>query len=57
MQDIVEPLNELGVILIALSPQLPEFGLSITEKHQLAFDILSDPHNDCVGTPITSCHE
>lgn len=45
MQDIVKPLHELGASLIALSPQLPEFGLAIVEKNNLTFDILSDPTN------------
>lgn len=39
-------MRNLGATLVALSPQLPEHGLSIVEKHQLGFDILSDPGND-----------
>ena len=39
-------MKDLGATLVALSPQKPEHGLSIVEKHQLGFDILSDPHND-----------
>ena len=31
---------------MALSPQKPEHGLSIVEKNNLGFDILSDPRND-----------
>ncbi len=45
LQDIAEPLRELGATLVALSPQKPEHGLSIIEKHKLTFDILSDPEN------------
>ncbi len=45
LQDIVEPLRELGATLVALSPQKPEHGLSIIEKNKLTFDILSDPEN------------
>ncbi len=39
-------MRELGATLVALSPQLPAHGLSIVDKHQLGFDILSDPRND-----------
>jgi peroxiredoxin len=46
LQSIVEPLRELGATLVAVSPQQPQHGLSIVEKHHLDFDILSDPHND-----------
>ncbi len=45
MQDIAKPLQDLGASLVALSPQLPELGLSIVEKNNLSFDILSDPNN------------
>ncbi len=45
MQDIAKRLQTLGLTLIALSPQLPKFGLSIAEKHNFGFDILSDPDN------------
>ena len=33
-------------MLVALSPQRPEHGLSIVEKNKLDFDIVSDPRND-----------
>lgn len=45
LQEIVDPLRELGATLVALSPQKPEHGLSIIEKNNLTFDILSDPAN------------
>ena len=35
---------------MALSPQKPEHGLSIVEKNNLSFDILSDPRNDYAAT-------
>ncbi len=50
LQSIVSPLEEIGATLVALSPQLPAHGLSIAEKQQLSFDILSDPHNDYAAT-------
>jgi peroxiredoxin len=31
-----------GAQLIAISPQIPDESLSLTEKHELAFDVLSD---------------
>jgi len=31
-----------GAQLIAISPQIPDESLSLTEKHQLGFDVLSD---------------
>ncbi len=46
LQSIVSPLKDLGATLVALSPQQPEHGLTIVEKNQLGFDILSDPRND-----------
>lgn len=45
MQDIAEPLRTLGATLVALSPQVPEHGRSIIEKHNLTFDILCNPKN------------
>ena len=42
----LEPaLNELGATLIAISPQLPDGSLSMKEKHELSFPVLSDPAN------------
>lgn len=39
------PLRELGATLVALSPQQPEYSLSVIEKNELSFDILHDPGN------------
>ena len=34
--------RELGASLVAISPQAADHSLSLTEKHQLAFSVLSD---------------
>ena len=34
-----------GAQLVAISPDLPDDSLTTTEKHELAFDVLSDPGN------------
>ena len=44
-QDILPELQEAGANLIAVSPQTPDNSLSIKEKNQLAFEVLSDPGN------------
>jgi peroxiredoxin len=38
-------LKELGAALIAISPQKPDGSLSMKEKHELSFPVLSDPAN------------
>ncbi|RLP79266.1 AhpC/TSA family protein [Mycetocola lacteus] len=43
--ELAGPLREAGIALIALSPQTPDGSLSITEKNDLDFDVLSDPGN------------
>ncbi|MET8771578.1 peroxiredoxin-like family protein [Streptomyces sp. NPDC004658] len=35
-----------GARLVAVSPQIPDESLSLTEKHDLAFDVLSDIGSD-----------
>ncbi|MFI7411970.1 peroxiredoxin-like family protein [Streptomyces sp. NPDC049627] len=35
-----------GARLVAVSPQIPDESLSLTEKHDLAFDVLSDVGSD-----------
>jgi len=42
LQEIVPSLKAQGATLIAISPQAPDHSLSITEKHQLEFPVLSD---------------
>jgi peroxiredoxin len=44
-QHLLPALTGRGVPLIAVSPQAPDGSLSMREKHDLAFTVLSDPGN------------
>ena len=44
-QHLLPALTERGVRLVAISPQAPDGSLSMQEKHDLAFTVLSDPGN------------
>ncbi len=44
-QGILDELKNLGAKLIAISPQTPDESLSIKEKNELAFEVLSDNGN------------
>jgi peroxiredoxin len=44
-EDLVPALAERGVGLIAISPQKPDGSLSVQEKNELTFTVLSDPGN------------
>ncbi|KAK5137753.1 hypothetical protein LTR08_007325 [Meristemomyces frigidus] len=35
-----------GVTVVALTPELPNGTLTMTEKHELQFPVLTDPHNE-----------
>ncbi len=41
-QEILPQIHELGAELVAISPELPDGSLTVTEKHHLAFPVLSD---------------
>ncbi|MDF1618748.1 peroxiredoxin-like family protein [Petrocella sp. FN5] len=41
-QNVLTKIEALGAKLIAISPQKPDDSLSIIEKHQLSFPVLSD---------------
>ncbi|HWE13559.1 MAG TPA: peroxiredoxin-like family protein [Solirubrobacteraceae bacterium] len=43
--DLVDALDARDVVLLAVSPQLPDGSLSMQEKHDLRFAVLSDPGN------------
>lgn len=45
LQDNLERFKEKGANLIAISPQMPDYGLLFKEKHKLNFDVLSDLGN------------
>ena len=44
-QDILPELKKAGANFIAISPQTPDNSLSIKEKNELKFEVLSDPGN------------
>ena len=44
-QQALPQIKELGASLVALSPQTPDHSLSLSEKHELAFPVLSDQGN------------
>ena len=44
-QEALPRMTALGARLMAISPQLPDASLSVVEKNQLTFDVLSDPGN------------
>jgi peroxiredoxin len=42
LQQALPEIASAGASLVAISPQAPDHGLSMTEKHNLAFPVLSD---------------
>lgn len=46
---LVRPLAERGVVLIAVSPQKPDGSLTMRETHQLEYAVVSDPDNQIAG--------
>ena len=46
---LVPPLAERGISLIAISPQTPDGSLSTKESKELTFTVLSDPGNQIAG--------
>jgi peroxiredoxin len=44
-QDILPEIKSLGASMVAISPQTPEYSLSMAEKHNLGFEVLSDAGN------------
>jgi peroxiredoxin len=49
-QHLLPTLTERGVRLAAVSPQAPDGSLSMQEKHDLGFTVLSDPGNGIART-------
>jgi peroxiredoxin len=45
-QDLVPLLDDLGIVLIAISPQKPDGSMTMQEKNELSFTVLSDPGNE-----------
>src|SRR4029077_7956854 len=48
-ETVVPELTARGVSLVAISPQTPDGSLAMREKHQLTFEVLSDPGNQIAG--------
>lgn len=46
LQQHHEAIAARGASLVAVSPQIPDESLTLTEKHALAFDVLSDIGSD-----------
>jgi peroxiredoxin len=44
-EQLVPALAERGVVLIAISPQKPDGSLTMQEKHDLTYSVVSDPGN------------
>jgi len=42
LQQVLPEIVSAGATLVAISPQAPDHGLTMSEKHQLAFPVLSD---------------
>jgi peroxiredoxin len=45
LQDALPRILELGATLVAVSPELPDGSLTLTERHSLTFSVLSDLGN------------
>lgn len=48
LQAALPRFRELGASLVAISPQVADHSLSLTEKHELAFPVLSDLDQDVI---------
>jgi peroxiredoxin len=45
LQEVHDTIKEHGATLVAITPQLPEHSQKMIERHELSFDLLSDPGN------------
>ncbi|MFI8221246.1 peroxiredoxin family protein [Streptomyces sp. NPDC085932] len=48
-QEALPAFRREGAHVIAVSPQAPDDSISLTEKHNLKFDVLSDVHQRVIG--------
>jgi len=46
LQEIANQLKDKNVTIVALTPQLPENSVTMMEKNNVDFDLLSDPGNE-----------
>jgi len=49
LQRAIPEIRELGASLIAISPQTPDDALTMRQKHELEFDVLSDSAQQVIG--------
>ena len=54
-QSVLPAIEEAGAVLIAISPQTPDESLSIKEKNELQFEVLSD-HGNMIAKKFTTVH-
>jgi peroxiredoxin len=45
-QEVLPQIKAAGASLIAITPELPDASLTTSEKHNLEFDVLSDPGSE-----------
>ncbi len=48
-ETLLGELDARGVALVAISPQTPDESLSLAEKHNLSYAVVSDPGNQIAG--------
>jgi peroxiredoxin len=48
-EQLLPQLAERGIKLVAISPQKPDGSLTLKQKHELAFTVVSDPGNTIAG--------
>jgi peroxiredoxin len=46
LQQVTGQLKELGATICAITPQPPEAGRPLIEKHKITFEVLSDHRNE-----------
>jgi len=49
LQELLSEIRELGASLIAISPQTPDDALTVTEKQDLEYAVLSDPAQEVIS--------
>lgn len=48
LQQHLDAIEAAGARLVAISPQTPDHSLSLAERHQLRFSVLSDPDQETI---------
>lgn len=55
-ETLTSPLRDLGVELVAISPQKPDGSMTMKEKNELRYSVLSDPGNE-IARQLGVLHE